>query len=264
MSDRKPVCRYWFSSRKITEELYCINEIHYWKWNRANIWLLKGRTQDLLIDTGLGVASLRQYISSLIDKPLLAVASHVHFDHAGGLYEFQDRAIHEAEASALANADPIATLCEPSLNWVLDEHFTKLPYSGFTASQYTFRGIEATQILHDGDVIDLGNRAFEVLHLPGHSPGAIALYDPLNKELFSGDVVYDGELLDQLPRSNPVIYQASYQRLKNVPVEMVYPGHYHYFGKRRLQELIQDYLEGRREPGCPNEFISSEQNVTNG
>ncbi|AFZ45451.1 metallo-beta-lactamase domain containing 2 [Halothece sp. PCC 7418] len=254
MKPQKKVCHSWFATRRITDELLCINEIYYWEWNRANIWFIKGETQDLLIDTGLGVASLRQHLASLIDKPLLAVASHVHFDHAGGLHEFEDRAIHEAEAKALCSGDKIATLTDPSLHWILDEHFTELPYSGFTASQYTFRGVEATQVLENGDVIDLGNRAFEVLHLPGHSPGAIALYDPIKKELFSGDVVYDGELLDQLPGSDPTIYQETYRRLQKVAVEAVFPGHYRSFGKDRLQELIADYLEAKRQPGCPHEF----------
>lgn len=73
---------------KIGDSLYRINEHHYWEWNRANLWLIKGKTQDLLIDTGLGVAGLRQHIAELIDKPLLAIASHIHYDRAGGIHEF--------------------------------------------------------------------------------------------------------------------------------------------------------------------------------
>lgn len=63
MQNTTPVCDSWFVTRKINDSLYCINEVHYWEWNRANLWLIKGQTQDLLIDTGLGVASLRQHIA---------------------------------------------------------------------------------------------------------------------------------------------------------------------------------------------------------
>ncbi|MGA7933740.1 MAG: MBL fold metallo-hydrolase [Kovacikia sp.] len=94
----KPVCDNWFATRKIQDGLYCISEVHYWEWNRANLWLIKGKSQDLLIDTGLGVSSLRHHLASLLDKPLLAIASHVHFDHAGGIHEFDRIAIHKAEA----------------------------------------------------------------------------------------------------------------------------------------------------------------------
>lgn len=257
MQNPKPVCDRWFVTDKISDRLYRINEHHYWEWNRANLWLIKGKTQDLLIDTGLGVASLRQHIADLIDKPLLAIASHIHFDHAGGMHEFENIAIHAAEAEALRQGDANAALCAPEYGWVLDEHFAQLPYPGFAVTQYTFNAAEPTVLLQEGDILDLGDRAFEVLHLPGHSPGCIALYDRHSQELFSGDIVYDGDLLDLLPGSDIPTYIATYERLQKLPVETVYPGHYHTFGKARLQQLMADYLEAKRQPGCPSEIISN-------
>lgn len=249
----KPICEQWFATRKIADDLYCIQEIHYWEWNRANLWLIKGQKQDLLIDTGLGVSSLRQYMATLIDKPLLAVASHIHFDHAGGLHEFDQVAIHRNEAEALRQGDQQAALCAPAYGWVLDEHFHQLPHSGFTAMQYTMRAVEPTQILEEGDILDLGNRAFEVLHLPGHSPGCIALYEHKQGLLFSGDVVYDGDLLDDLPGSHIPTYIKTYERLQHLPVEVVHPGHYASLGRERFQQILGEYLDAKRKPGCPAE-----------
>jgi glyoxylase-like metal-dependent hydrolase (beta-lactamase superfamily II) len=250
------VCSTWFSSQRISDGLYLITEPHYYWFNRANLWLIKGQTQDLLIDTGLGVASLRQHIASLIDKPLLAIASHIHFDHAGGMYEFDQRAIHAAEASALRTGDDYEALCTLEQGWVLPEHFDCLPHAGFTVEQYRLRAAAPTQILNEGDVLDLGNRAFEVLHLPGHSPGCIALYDPQAQELFSGDVIYDGELLDQLHCSHVPTYIHTFERLQRLPVETAYPGHYRIVDRHRYAELIVDYLESKRQPGCPAELRS--------
>jgi glyoxylase-like metal-dependent hydrolase (beta-lactamase superfamily II) len=51
-------------------------------------------------------------------------------------------------------------------------------------------------------VIDLCDRVFEVLHLPGHSPGSIGLWERQTGTLFSGDAIYDGPLLDELRDSN--------------------------------------------------------------
>ncbi len=76
----------------------------------------------------MGVASLRQHIATLIDKPLLAIASHIHYDHAGGIHEFDRIAIHPAEAEALRQGDADAALCTPEGGGVLDEHFAELPY----------------------------------------------------------------------------------------------------------------------------------------
>ena len=249
----KPVCDSWFSTKRIREDLYLITEPYYYWYNRANLWLIKGQTQDVLIDTGLGVSSLRQYIASLIDKPLLAIASHIHFDHAGGMNEFERCAIHAAEAEALRRGDNYEALCTPEQGWVQDEHFDRLPHAEFKAEQYTLHGAEPTQVLQEGDVLDLGDRALEVLHLPGHSPGCIALYDLRAQELFSSDVIYDGELLDELHCSHIPTYIATYERLQKLSVETVYPGHYRIFGQERYHQIMQEYLARRRQPGCPSE-----------
>ncbi|MBD2089299.1 MBL fold metallo-hydrolase [Microcoleus sp. FACHB-1515] len=247
------VCESWFLTQKISDDLYLITEPHYYWFNRANLWLIKGRDRDLLIDTGLGVMSLRQHIASLIDKPLLAIASHIHFDHAAGMHEFEHRAIHAAEAEALRSGDDYEALCTPAQGWVLQEHFEQLPYAGFTVAEYTMMAAEPTQVLQEGDVLDLGDRAFEVLHLPGHSPGCIGLYEPRSQALFSGDVIYDGELLDELHCSHIPTYLETYDRLQKLSVEAVYPGHYAMFGRKRYQEIIAEYQAMRRVPGCPAE-----------
>ena len=86
---------------------------------------------------------------------------------------------------------------------------------------------------------------------------SIALYDRCSQELFSGDIVCDGELLDLLPCSDILTYIATYERLQKLPVETVYPGHYHTLGKERLQEVMAEYLEAKRQPGCPSEITSN-------
>ncbi|MEL7086401.1 MAG: MBL fold metallo-hydrolase [Cyanobacteria bacterium J06597_1] len=248
----------WFKTERINDDLYLITEHRYYWWNRANLWLVKGDKQDLLIDTGLGVASLRHHLADLIDKPLLAIASHIHFDHAGGMVEFDHRAIHAAEAEALRQGDNYEALCTPEQGWVLPEHFEVEPHPGFTVTEYRLREAEPTQILQEGDVLDLGNRAFEVMHLPGHSHGCIALFDPQSRELFSGDVIYDGELLDELHCSDIPTYIATYERLQKLAVETAYPGHYRIFGKQRYDQIIGEYLDARRKPGCPAEHHRAE------
>ncbi len=249
----KPIAPCWFTTQRIQDGLYCITEPYYYAYNRANLWLIKGDQQDLLIDTGLGVANLRQYIASLVDKPLLAIASHIHFDHAGGMYQFEHRAIHQLEAEALQQGDDYEALCAPEQGWVQEDHFECWPSPEFTVEQYTLNAAEPTQVLQEGDVLDLGNRALEVLHLPGHSHGCIALYDPRSQELFSGDVIYDGELLDELHCSHIPTYIATYERLQKLPVDVVYPGHYAIVGRDRYQQILQEYLDRRRQPGCPND-----------
>jgi glyoxylase-like metal-dependent hydrolase (beta-lactamase superfamily II) len=75
--------------------------------------------------------------------------------------------------------------------------------------------------------------------------------------LFSGDVIYDGDLLDRLPGSNISDYVSTYEQLQHLCVETVYPGHYHIFGHKRFGEIVADYLEAKRQPGCPREQLSN-------
>jgi glyoxylase-like metal-dependent hydrolase (beta-lactamase superfamily II) len=102
-----------------------------------------------------------------------------------------------------------------------------------------------TWSLEEGAVIDLGDRAFEVMHLPGHSPGSIGLWDSRAGALFSGDAIYDGGLLDELPGSDIDEYVATIRRLRDLPVAVVHGGHEPSFGRQRLVELADDYLAQR-------------------
>ena len=59
---------------------------------------------------------------------------------------------------------------------------------------------------------------FEVIHLPGHTPGSTVLFEQATGILFTGDVLYEGELLDELPESDIDSYVASMQRLLDLDV----------------------------------------------
>jgi glyoxylase-like metal-dependent hydrolase (beta-lactamase superfamily II) len=67
--------------------------------------------------------------------------------------------------------------------------FVRYPHKSFDWRAYEIRPAPATTLLADADVIDIGDRRFEVLHLPGHSPGCIALYEADTRILLSGDVI---------------------------------------------------------------------------
>ena len=120
-----------------------------------------------------------------------------------------------------------------------------VPSGGLDAATLPRTGAAATVLLDDGDVVDLGNRAFEVLHLPGHSPGSIGLWEATTGVLFAGDAVYDGPLLDELADSDIEAYVATMRRLRELPVRVVHAGHEASFGRARLVELCDGYLARR-------------------
>ena len=242
----------WYETQRLGDGITLIRESHIKPFFRCNIWHVRGRDCDMLVDSGMGVVSLRDHVRLVCERPLLAVASHAHFDHIGGHHEFTERAVHAAEAEILAYPSRRNTVAD---NWVSDEMFEILPTPNYRAADYEVQPAPATRLLREGDVVDLGDRHFEVIHLPGHSPGSIALWEQASGILFSGDVVYDGELLDNAYHSNTDHYLASMERLREIPVRTVHAGHFGSFGRDRLLQLVEEYIAGRRKPGCPSAHL---------
>jgi glyoxylase-like metal-dependent hydrolase (beta-lactamase superfamily II) len=146
----------------------------------------------------------------------------------------------------LDDADFVAYLNRVGYPSHLDQCLiTALPEAGYDVGAYALKGATVTRIVDDGDIVDTGERRFEILHLPGHSPGSIGLWEAGTGTLFSGDCVYDGSLLDELGTSNIDDYVASMIRLRDLPVVTVHAGHDPSFGKERLHALIDKYLAAR-------------------
>jgi glyoxylase-like metal-dependent hydrolase (beta-lactamase superfamily II) len=237
----------WYQTAPAGDGVTHIWEPHVKKFYRCNIWHLRGRDRDLLIDSGMGVVSLRDRVALVAERPLLAVASHSHFDHIGSHHEFAERAVHAAEAEIMANPGRAESLADI---YVTDSMFTALPPGGYSSEAYEVTPAPATQLLADGEVIDLGDRHLTVIHTPGHSPGSIALWEEASGILFSGDAVYDGPLVDDNYHSDVDAYVATMERLLAIPARVVHGGHFPSFDGKRLRVLIRRYLD-EKEKACP-------------
>ena len=251
-----PVSREWFRSQRIDSTTSLLFEPHVDPLLRCNVWLVRGRTSDLLIDTGMGIVPLEPVLERSRDKRLIVVATHSHLDHIGGLHEFDERWVHTDEANDLLGPShvPLVGAEIPASKRAMlmragyplgDYLLSALPSPDFDMSLFRTVPTRATMCLHEGDTIDLGDRAFEVLHLPGHSPGSIGLWDRKNSVLFSGDAVYDGPLLDDLPESNIDDYCQTMRRLRALPAEVVHGGHGDSFDRSHLIAIADAYLDSR-------------------
>ena len=105
----------WFERKNVSDGLTLLWEPYAHPLLRCNIWHVRGRDRDLLIDTGLGIASLRDEIADLIDKPLIALATHIHYDHVGSFHEFETRLMHNLEAPLMANYREFCALATDQL-----------------------------------------------------------------------------------------------------------------------------------------------------
>jgi glyoxylase-like metal-dependent hydrolase (beta-lactamase superfamily II) len=251
----------WFEIRRIDDDITLLWEPHVVPLLRCNIWHVRGRDRDMLVDTGMGISSLRDAARHLFEQPIVAVATHTHTDHVGGHFEFEDRLVHRLEAGNLSHpagraalhtrnssAEELKMLREAGYE-IGEELITALPHAEYVLEAYRVRPAPPTRIVEEGDVLDLGNRQFDILHLPGHSPGGIGLWERRTGVLFSGDAIYDGPLLDAIPGANIEDYIHTMERLRALPVRVVHAGHDPSFGRERLVELADAWLDRRRRGG---------------
>ncbi|TXS75839.1 MBL fold metallo-hydrolase [Streptomyces sp. sk2.1] len=247
----------WYELHELGGGVVRITEPHVDKLLRANLWWLRGADRDIVVDAGLGVASLSAEIPQLFERDPLVILTHAHLDHVGGAGEFREQAAHTAAADALARGVPASLYTTelynrigivPAEEYLPDLLIDSLPGPGYNPRTYSVAPLTVTHRLHDGDVIDLGGRTLAVIHLPGHTPGCIALHEERTGALYTGDVVYDGYLIDDLPESVRSAYRHSMEHLADLDLSVVHPGHGRSFDRSRLLELTQSYLQ--QEP-CP-------------
>ena len=252
------IAEHWFERKRVDDDITLLWEPHVDPLLRCNIWHVRGRDRDLLVDTGMGVSSLREAARDLLEHNVLALVTHTHLDHSGGMHEFDECAVHRLEADELANPAPLGRLRASDygdafrdylaeVGYALSEELiTAYPHAGYDLDSYEVKPAAPTWLLDEGDRVDVGDRSFEVLHLPGHSPGSIGLWESSTGTLFSGDAIYDGPLLDRLDGSSIPDYLRTMERLRELPVTVVHAGHDPSFGRERLRELADAYLNSRR------------------
>lgn len=244
----------WFELTRVDEAITLLREPHVHPVWQSNTWFVRGRDRDLLVDAGMGVSSVRAALASMLDKPVIAVATHRHSDHIGSLHEFETRLAHPADAQEIAHPTGLASLItadfpdgfvrymEAQGTPVGAELIDAYPHEGYDPRSYRITPAPPTRLIELGDIVDLGDRAFEVLHLPGHTPGSIGLWERATGVLFSGDAIYDGPLFDFLPESNIADYVGTMRQLRGVPVAVVHGGHDPSFGRARMLEIIDAYI----------------------
>jgi glyoxylase-like metal-dependent hydrolase (beta-lactamase superfamily II) len=219
-----------------------IDEPQIHQFYRCNVWHVRGRDGDMLVDSGMGVVSLRDHVALVTERPLQAVASHTHFDHIGTHHEFPCRLCHAAEAHLLRAPTRANTVAD---KYVTDAIYHTLPPAPYDSAAYCPAPAPATRLLWDSDIVDLGDRHFQVIHTPGHSPGGIALWEAATGVLFAGDIVYDGELVEGTTDLEQWQYRVSMERLLALPVRVVHAGHFASYSGDRHRAIITDWLRGK-------------------
>lgn len=153
----------------------------------VHCFLVEGRDKALLIDTMTGLRGLPAFVATLTDLPVEVALTHGHMDHAGGVFEFGRCYIHPADIPMLDGRTLRARV-----GYVRGQ---LPPGEAPEASAFVPDGPVEFVPLKAGDKLDLGGRALEVLHVPGHTRGSLCYLDTASGDFFAGDACNNNTLL---------------------------------------------------------------------
>ncbi|MFA5179783.1 MAG: MBL fold metallo-hydrolase [Syntrophales bacterium] len=195
---------------QLTDDLYAYEWTDYFD-NNCNSFYIGGNI-GALIDPGL-----TKYVPDLLDKMAdddieikdirYIINTHSHPDHFEGSEYFYDK-------------DVKITLHRDELDFL----------QGPGGELYGLFGLATPHakidlLLAEGLQI-LGDEEFHIIHVPGHSPGSIALYWPKRKALFPGDVIFNQNVgRTDFPGGNGSLLKKSISKLSVLDTEWLLPGH---------------------------------------
>lgn len=172
----------------------------------VRFFLLVGEEKAALIDSGVNCPDASDIAKKLTSKPLILLNTHGDGDHTSGTNGFANIYIHP-------------------LDYVGCEVKNRYPNTSMIP-------------LNDGDVIDLGNRALKIIHIPGHTKGSVAFLDIANRVLYAGDSVQKGHIYMFGMKRCPELFEKSLDKLIAIKSEYdcIYASHDSFM-------LSSDYVE---------------------
>ena len=213
-----------FTKRKITANTWVIEGVGCYTY------LLLGQTSAILIDSGMSKRDLKAYCEEITNLPIIGVINtHGHFDHTGGNGWFAKALMHPLAVS-----------------------IAKTPFPSLEGYNLDYE----IETLADGQVIDLGDRPFEIMYIGAHSPGSIAILDKNNRLLFTGDELESGQVLLMLEQEGAPVTQTVENHQRNMKMLKARMSEYDYICPSHNGTMMHNsYVDI---------FIEAEQNLLDG
>lgn len=183
----------------------------------VNCYVIHDNKDAIIVDPSCYFESEQEQLKKYIDEQKLEIkhliVTHFHFDHLMG-----------------------ASYVSSTWNIPLSAHKEYIHLAGNfdISTQSYFFGFSVKNppnpkiLLNDGDAITLGNYEFKVLHVPGHSPCCLALYQEQCKILITGDTLFESGVgrTDLTGGDWQLLLESIRTKLLTLPEDtIIYPGH---------------------------------------
>lgn len=196
----------------IGDDIYCIVSppVGFYQY------LILGQEKALLVDTGMGIGSIRKVVESITSLPVIVVNTHCHPDHAGGNAEFDPALCNPADL------DVFRTMATKEFRI---QDVSHMPGDVDWAAQLQPTGPEPVPA-EDGQIIDLGGRQVQIIFTPGHTHGSLCVFEEATGTLFTGDNVQGRTTTVREWNSCPVeVLYESLKKLQALPLKRMLAGH---------------------------------------
>jgi hydroxyacylglutathione hydrolase len=195
----------------------------------ANTYIINGK---ILIDTGISPDILTKELEKFINISdlELIILTHCHLDHTG------------AAAVIAAKSGAKVAIHKDDVLFLNDDVASVASLFGRRAP-----AVEPDIFYSGGERIPLNSENLEVIHTPGHTPGCICLYEPGSKSLFSGDTVFPNGSMGRTDfvGGSPEIMAQSIQKLTQLDVRTLYPGHGEVTSNRVNEQILLSFKVSR-------------------
>lgn len=131
-----------------------------------------------IIDASFEPRDLIDHVRKHALAPEALIFTHAHIDHIAGAFEMRR-----------AFPDVPVLIHEAERDWLTDPHLNLSAGYGMPVTAPA-----ATRLLKDGDTLTLDGSSWSVLHVPGHSPGSVALFNEPARILLGGDALFAGSI----------------------------------------------------------------------
>ena len=205
----------------------------------VNAYLIKTNDEFILVDTGIPqlLTRLEKALSQAgctQGKLKMIILTHGDWDHAGNALTLKQEygaelAMHQADFPMVREGQPMKREAKGVI-WKLMSKMNERP--GKPNPDF-----EIDVFLNDGQRLDEYGVAAQVLHIPGHTPGSIAILSD-DGQLISGDILGNQRKPDLSPLvENREEILASLEKIKQANPEIIFPGHGKSFTGEALENI---------------------------
>ncbi len=244
----------WFDIQELAPNLFGIGEFGHYE--EVLSFLLIGEQSAVLIDSGLGLFSMKHEVEKLTQLPCSVINTHAHFDHVGSNYEFDHVAMFDHPINRKAATDGFT---ESYLSkWITEQQFMGHPPHGMR-QPYVILPFPFAQFFGDNEAVNDTFPNMIALHTPGHSDESVSFFDQSTGWLFAGDLLYNGPIFIE-KEGGLQKYRDSIAKVNALnDVTRIFASHNEYeFSKLHL-EAITKALDGISTVELEDEIVIGER-----